>query len=192
MYHVIQCITGILLCMSICLDPSSVQGQCRDVSSEDQRAVVIGQQVCFQCLLSGSNFTWTFQGTDIFPVGTQGFANGTLVIDSVAEVHLDPAFLQCQADGGPLSDVYRLVEACKLHVCMLSMSVITTHWRVLLTPAHSSQHSWILCVCACVCACMCVCACVHTCACVVCCKIANTALQLCCVCILHYFECCYQ
>ena len=105
-----------LFCVFVCL--FLVHAQCREINSEDQRAVIIGQQVCFRCPLSGSSFVWTFQGTPVLPPGVEGFANGTLVIHSVAQMHLFPAFFRCQADGGPLSDPYRLVEACKLHACM--------------------------------------------------------------------------
>ena len=86
---------------------------------------MIGQQVCFQCPLSGSSFTWTFQGTPVLPAGAQSFANGTLVISSVARVHLAPAIFQCQSDGGQLSDLYRLVEACKLPACMSPHTPLT-------------------------------------------------------------------
>ena len=110
--------------VSVCL--FSVYAQCRDINSESQRALMIGQQVCFQCPLSGSSFVWTFQGSPVLPAGAEGFANGTLAINSVARVHLNPAFFQCQSDGGEVSEPYRLVEACKLHACMFSKSMITT------------------------------------------------------------------
>ena len=132
--------------MSVCL--SSVHAQCRDISSDNQRALMIRQQVCFQCPLSGSSFTWTSQGTPILPRGAEGFANGTLVINSVSSVHLAPAFFQCQSDGDQVSGIYRLVEACKLHACMFPPH--TTHWRLMPTPAHSSQHSWMLYTCVCI------------------------------------------
>ena len=84
---------------------------------------MIGQQVCFQCPLTGSNFSWTFQDTPILPAGAEGFANGTLVINGVAQDHLDPAFFRCVADDFP-SDPYRLVEACELHARMFPSSVL--------------------------------------------------------------------
>ena len=117
---------------------SSVHAQCRDISSENQRALTIGQQVCFRCPLQGSSFTWRFLDSTILPSGAQAVANGTLVISSVAQVHLNPNFFTCQADGGPLSDRYRLVEACKLHACMFPPPHSPFAWRVLLTLAGSS------------------------------------------------------
>ena len=89
---------------------------------------MIGQQVCFQCPLTGSTFSWTFQDTPIFPTGVQGFTNGTLVINSVAEVHLDPAFFRCVA-GDVQSNPYRLVEACELHTSMFPSSVLAFHLK---------------------------------------------------------------
>ena len=116
----------------------SVHAQCRDISSENQRALTIGQQVCFRCPLQGSSFTWRFLVSTILPSGAQAVANGTLVISSVAQVHLDPNFFTCQADGGPLSEPYRLFEACKLHACMFPPPRSPFTWRVLLTLAGSS------------------------------------------------------
>ena len=85
---------------------------------------MIGQQVCFQCPLTGNTFSWTFLYTAVLPVGAQGFANGTLVINGVTQVHLDPAFFRCVADGVLISDPYRLVEACELHARMFPSSVL--------------------------------------------------------------------
>ena len=114
---------SVLYCPSVCL--SSVDAQCRDIASKDQRALIIGQQVCFQCPLTGSTFSWTFLDTPILLEGAQGFANGTLVINSVAQVHLDPAFFRCETDGDQ-SSPYRLVEACELHACT-HVPLICTH-----------------------------------------------------------------
>ena len=100
---------------------------------------MIGQRVCFQCPLTGSAFSWTFEDTDVLPVGAQGFANGTLVINSVAQVHLDPAFFRCVADGDQ-SDPYRLVEACELHAHMFPSSVLTIHLKASLGNICWSQH----------------------------------------------------
>ena len=120
------CYTACLsVCLFVCL--SSVDAQCRDIVSEDQQALIIGQQVCFQCPLAGSTFSWTFLDTPILPEGVEGFANGTLVINSVAQVHLDPAYFRCEADSVQ-SSPYRLVEACELHA----------HMHVPLVCAHLS------------------------------------------------------
>ena len=124
------------VCLSVCL--SSVDAQCRDIASKDQRALMIGQQVCFQCPLTGSTFSWTFLDTTFLPEGAEGFANGTLVINSVAQVHLDPSFFRCVADGVE-SDRYRLVEACELHSRMSPSFVLAfLCTAVLLAPAHST------------------------------------------------------
>ena len=117
---------SMLYCLSACL--SSVDAQCHDIDSEDQRALIIGQEVCFQCPLTGRTFSWTFLNTPILPVGAEGFANGTLVINSVAQNHLDPAFFRCVADGVQ-SDPYRLVEACELHARIFPSSVLAFHFK---------------------------------------------------------------
>ena len=122
------------VCLFVCL--SSVHAQCLDIASEDQRALMIGQQVCFQCPLTGSTFSWTFLDTPILPVGAQGFANGTLVINGVAQVHLDPAFFRCVADGVQ-SNRYRLVEARELYARIFP--VLTFHYKA--SPGNTwSQH----------------------------------------------------
>ena len=105
-------ITVYIVVLSVCL--SSAHAQCRDISSEDQRALMLGQRVCFQCPLGNSNITWTFQTVPTLPTGAEGFDNGTLLITSVAEAHLEPGFFQC-GPGGQESDRYRLVLACKYH-----------------------------------------------------------------------------
>ena len=132
------------VCLSVCL--SSVHAQCRDIASEDQRALMIGQRVCFQCPLTGSTFSWTFQDTPILPEGTEGFANGTLVINGVVRDHLDPAFFRCVADGVQ-SNRYRLVEACELHARIFPSSVLAFHLKA--SPANTwSQQVLRMCMCA--------------------------------------------
>ena len=125
---------------------------------------MIGQQVCFQCPLTGSTFSWTFQDTPVLPMGAEGFANGTLVINSVAQVHLDPAFFRCVADGVQ-SNPYKLVEACELHARIFPSSVLA----FLFLYSFTYVHVWCIasvCVCVCVRVCVCVCVCACVCACV--------------------------
>ena len=74
---------------------------------------MIGQEVCFQCPLQGSNIMWTFLDMSDLPTGAQAVANGTILLSNVTQMHLDPNFFHCQPDGGQLSDRYTLVLACK-------------------------------------------------------------------------------
>ena len=107
---------------------------------------MIGQQVCFQCPLTGGTVSWTFQDTPVLPTGAEGVANGTLVINGVVRDHLDPAFFRC-AVGGEQSNRYRLLEACELHAHIFPSSVLAFHLKA--SPASTClQQVLRMCMCA--------------------------------------------
>ena len=93
------------------------QDGCRDPSSDDQRAVMIGQSVCFICPQGTANIEWKYELAPVnLEPGLTDFPNGTLLIASVQSNYIGRPF-SCRNTNTLSQTSFSLTEACK-SACM--------------------------------------------------------------------------